>query len=67
MYLIQSYYNTRSSITQYRYVGYVETLAQAKQVVAEKNKRALYNTYGYVKLRNLKCSKTTKSQNSSPT
>lgn len=54
MYLITSYYQSPIAITYPRPVGYALTLKEAKQIVADRNKRSVRNLYGFVKLKQLK-------------
>ena len=54
MYLITSYFQSPIAITYPKPVGYVLTLKEAKQIVADRNKRSVRNLYGYVKLKQLK-------------
>ena len=51
MYLIESYYRSPIYITYPKPIGYVKTLAEAKRIVAEKNKKAVRNQYSYTKLK----------------
>ena len=54
MYLIESYYSSPIYITHPKPIGYVLTLKEAKRIVAEKNKKAVRNQYGFIKIKELK-------------